>query len=168
MGKTLPEISQREAEFIAKQPVFFVASAAADGCVNVSPRAPGSAVTVLNGKTVAMLDLSGSGSETAAHLMRNGRITLLFVNLEEGPPKMLRLHGRGSLLLPQEAAAAGLLERFGEALAANVGVRAVYKIAVERVSTSCGYSMPVMRFMRHRTTLDESSVFAILYPMASG
>ena len=156
MGKTLPRITQREADFIKKQPVFFLATAATDGRVNVSPRAPGTSVAVLGEHSVALLDLTGSGSETAAHLMQHGRITLLFVNLEEGPPKMLRLHGRGQrVLLPHEAKAAGLLQHFPDEMVSNVGFRAVYTVVVERVSTSCGYSMPVMRFERSRKTLDE-------------
>ncbi len=156
MGKTLPLISEREAAFISKQPVFFVATAAAEGRVNVSPRAPGTSVAVLDEHSVAMLDLTGSGSETAAHLMEHGRITLLFVNLEDGPPKMLRLHGHGQrVLLPHEAEEVGVLAHFPKELATNIGFRAVYTIAVERISTSCGYSMPIMRVERQRTTLDE-------------
>ena len=100
--------------------------------------------------------LSGSGAETAAHVLQNGRITFMFANLEAGAPQILRVFGEASLLLPAEAPPA-LLARFGAATARSPGLRAIFVTRVHRVSHSCGYSMPVLRFERQRTVLDESA-----------
>lgn len=154
MGKTHDQITEQHAKFIAKQPVFFMASAPHSGRVNVSPRAPGKSCVVTSESSVAIADLSGSGCETAAHVLENGRLTLLFVNLEEGPPSMLRLHGVAKLKLPSEVDAE-LLARFPTDIVKSTGFRCVYEVDVDRVSTSCGYSMPVMHFDRFRTTLAE-------------
>jgi len=165
MGKVLEEITQREIDFIAKQRVFFVATAphAADTRVNVSPKAPaGASVVVLGPHKVAYLDLTGSGSETAAHVLQDdedqgeqgGRITLLFCNLEEGPPKLMRLHGTATLLTKEEVPK-DLLSKFPPYLTQNPGFRGIFVVAVNRISTSCGYTMPVMTFHKYRKTLDE-------------
>ncbi|KAJ8603498.1 hypothetical protein CTAYLR_005106 [Chrysophaeum taylorii] len=158
MGKIHDAISPQHAEFIAVQPVFFVATAAAstEQRVNVSPRAPGKSCVVTGPHQVAVADLSGSGCETAAHVLENGRLTLLFVNLLEGPPQMLRLHGYAKLKLPEEVDDA-LLARFPEKITSSPGFRCVYILNVDRVSTSCGYSMPEMSLERFRTILDEKS-----------
>ena len=93
MAKQFASMTPAHRDFIARQRIFFTASATASSRVNVSPR-PTDALRVLNERTVAYLDLTGSGSETAAHLHVDGRITLMFCALDE-PPSILRLYGRG-------------------------------------------------------------------------
>ncbi|CAJ1945252.1 unnamed protein product [Cylindrotheca closterium] len=156
MGKLLDSICEHDVEFMAKQKVFFVATAplSPHHRVNVSPKAPGTSLVVLNPHKVAYLDLTGSGSETASHLSENGRITILFCHLEEGPPRLMRLHGKARILLKEEADAE-LLSKFPSSLTSHPGFRAIYVMDVDRISSSCGYSMPIFSFDRYRTKLDD-------------
>jgi len=156
MGKVLSEITAREEAFIAKQKVFFVATAplSAEHCISVSPKAPGTSCVVLSPHAVAYADLTGSGSETAAHVLQNGRMTLLFCNLEHGAPKILRLHGKAEVILA-DSASNDWREKFPESITTHIGFRAIYKLNVKRISTSCGFSLPVLEFQKYRTTLDE-------------
>ena len=131
--------------------MFFVASApsGSEGHVNLSPKGYDT-FAVLGPNEVAYLDLTGSGAETIAHLRDNGRITLLFCSF--GPkPLLLRLYGRGEAVLPSDARFAGLVS----GLPAERGVRSVIRIAVDRVTTSCGYSVPEMTMQAERPTLRE-------------
>jgi len=154
MGKVLPEIGPKEEEFIASQKVFFVATAPLEAKhhVSVSPKCNG--CVVLDPHTVIYADLTGSGAETAAHVLQNGRMTLMFCNLEKGPPKILRLFGQGQVI-PAKEAPKSLRDKLPSEIVDNNGFRAVYKLRVTRVSSSCGYSLPVMEFIKHRKTLDE-------------
>jgi hypothetical protein len=135
--------------FIKAQKLFFVATAplAADGHVNVSPKGYDS-LAVLDEKTVAWLDLGGSGAETIAHVRENGRITLMFCALE-GAPNILRLHGRGRAVCFGEAG-------FDEQMAlfpAFERARAVVTVDVERISDSCGWGVPFFEFKGERDQL---------------
>src|SRR5215210_7124048 len=96
MARTYEQIDDTMREWIARQPMFFVATAplAGDGHVNVSPKGPGGTLRVLGPARVAYLDLVGSGAETIAHLRENGRIVVMFCAFE-GPPRIVRLHGHG-------------------------------------------------------------------------
>lgn len=154
MGKLLPEIGPKEEEFIASQKVFFVATAPLDAKhhVSVSPKCNG--CVVLDPHTVIYGDLTGSGAETAAHVLQNGRMTLMFCNLENGPPKILRLFGQCQVILAKDVPQS-LRDRLPMEIVENFGFRAVYKLRVTRVSSSCGYSLPVMEFVKNRKTLDE-------------
>ena len=100
MGRTYEEIDDHMRGWIARQPMFFVATSplAEDGHVNVSPKGPGGSLRVLGPTTVAYLDIMGSGAETIAHVRENGRIVVMFCAFE-GPPRIVRLHGRGEILL---------------------------------------------------------------------
>src|SRR5271166_4615905 len=149
MGKTYPEIDERIAEFLGNQHVFFVATAplSAEGRVNLSPKGLHS-FAVLDPRTVAYLDLTGSGIETIAHLRENGRITLMFCAFE-GPPKILRLQGRGEVIEPGDSSFEGLAARFPSPL----GARAVIRMRVERIADSCGYAVPLMRYEGDRDQL---------------
>lgn len=151
MATVYERIDGRLREFIAAQPVFFVATApsAPDGHVNVSPKGLAGTFAVLDDHTVAYLDLTGSGAETAAHLRDNGRITLMFCSFE-GPPNVVRLHGRGRLVVPGDADWEALAGRFP----AHRGARAVVLVDVVRVSDSCGYAVPLMRYEGDRDLLD--------------
>jgi hypothetical protein len=147
----LDVITPEIATFIAQQHVFFVATAprAPDGRVNLSPKGLDT-FTVIDEHTVAWLDLTGSGIETIAHLRDNGRITMMFCGFE-GNPNIVRLYGRGSFVAAGDPEGASTLDRFPE----HVGARAVVLVAVEHVSTSCGYAVPFMTYVGERPTLDE-------------
>jgi predicted pyridoxine 5'-phosphate oxidase superfamily flavin-nucleotide-binding protein len=139
MGKTFDAIDESLAAFLRDQRVFFVATAPLDGegHLNCSPKGLDT-FAVLDPRTVAYLDLTGSGVETIAHLRENGRIVLMFAAFE-GPPKIVRLHGRGAVVEPADERFAALRARFP---AHHDGVRSVIEIAVERISDSCGYGVP--------------------------
>jgi len=149
MGQVSDAIDDRTAAFIAAQRVFFVATAplAADGHVNLSPKGLDT-FAVLDPHTVAYLDLTGSGVETIAHLRENGRITICFAAFE-GPPKIVRLYGRGTVLTASDPDFEALAARFPEYL----GARSVIRVAVERVADSCGYAVPEYAFARERQQL---------------
>ena len=110
MGKVYAELDERLRKFISRQPVFFVATAPREtaagdgGHVNVSPKGYRDTFAVLGPLTVAYVDLTGSGSETIAHLRQNGRITIMFCSFGK-QPKILRIYGRGRVVLPSAPAA---------------------------------------------------------------
>ncbi|NUO33617.1 MAG: pyridoxamine 5'-phosphate oxidase family protein, partial [Dermatophilaceae bacterium] len=139
--KVHERIDGRLREFIEAQHVFFVATAplAADGHVNVSPKGMGGTFAVVDEHTVAYLDLTGSGAETIAHLRENGRVTLMFCAFE-GPPNIVRLHGRGRHIGAGDREFVSYRGLFAE----HPGVRAVVVVDVERVSDSCGYAVPLL------------------------
>jgi len=149
MGRVLDAISDELATFLEAQPVFFVATAPADGCVNLSPKGLDT-FTVLDSHTVAYLDLTGSGVETIAHLRENGRITLMFCAFE-GAPNIVRLYGRGCVLPVMEPEGNALLDSFPPI----AGARSVIRVAVDRVATSCGYGVPLMHYEGPRSRLVE-------------
>ncbi|MFF0154121.1 pyridoxamine 5'-phosphate oxidase family protein [Micromonospora sp. NPDC005203] len=153
MGKVYPEIDGRLRDFIADQPVFFVATAAsgAEGHVNVSPKGMRGTFVILGPHRVAYLDYHGSGAETIAHLRENGRITLMFCAFD-GPPKIVRLQGRGRSVSVTEDGFADRLAEFPAPPDVH-GVRAVIIVEVERVSDSCGYAVPLMDFRAERDLL---------------
>jgi hypothetical protein len=150
VSKEHPEITDRLAEFMLRQPVFFVgtAPAGADGHVNVSPKGLAGSFAVLGPHEVAYLDLTGSGAETIAHLRDDGRICLMFCAFE-GPPNIVRLHGRGEVLVPGTPGFDDLAGRFAD----HPGRRAVIRVDVDRVSDSCGYAVPRMALEADRDQL---------------
>jgi len=147
MADFTDSLTEDHAAFIAKQPVFFVATAAEGARINLSPKGY-DAFRVLGPNRVAWLDLGGSGNETQAHLNADGRITLMFCAFDN-PAVILRIYGRGRPIAPED-------EGFGE-LAAHFprlpGVRQIFDIAVESVQTSCGWGVPHMTLERERPTL---------------
>jgi predicted pyridoxine 5'-phosphate oxidase superfamily flavin-nucleotide-binding protein len=149
MGKVHDGIDAALREFIEAQRMFFVATAPAggEGHVNVSPKGLDS-LRVLDEKTVAYLDFNGSGVETIAHLRDYGRITLMLCAFE-GPPKIVRLHGKGDAVEPSDERFAGLRARLPE----GDHVRSVILVNVERVSDSCGFSVPTYRYEGQRSQL---------------
>jgi hypothetical protein len=151
MGKLLDAIDDAIAEFIAAQKMFFVATAplGAEGHLNLSPKGLPT-FAQLGEKQVAYLDLTGSGAETIAHLRENGRIVLMFCAFE-GPPNIVRLHGRGRVVTPASAEFPDLAARF----TVRDGIRSVIVVDIQRVSTSCGYAVPRLRFESERDQLDK-------------
>jgi hypothetical protein len=150
MGRTYDAIDDALAGFLRAQHVFFVATAPErDGHVNVSPK--GLDTFAVTGPTsVAYLDLTGSGVETIAHLHENGRITLLFCAFE-GPPRIVRLYGRGRAILAGEPGYEALASRFP----AYLGARSVIEVTLERIADSCGYAVPRYRYEGERSQLIE-------------
>ncbi len=155
MAKTFEGIDERLGGFIADQPVFFVATApsGSDGHVNLSPKGMGGTFRVLDPRTVAYLDVTGSGIETVAHLRDNGRIVIMFCAFS-GPPRIVRLHGRGTVVLPGADEWEDLAARFPP----QPGTRSVIKVALERVSDSCGFGVPVMAYEKDRNQLAEWAI----------
>lgn len=151
MGRTFDAIPDHLATWMADQPVYFVATAplAADGHVNVSPKGDDT-FRVLSPSEVAYLDLTGSGAETIAHTRENGRLTIMFCSFD-AKPLILRLYGHGVAVLPGDPAWDELAPRFPE----RAGARAIVRLAVDRVQTSCGYAVPRMDLVAPRTRLDE-------------
>ncbi len=146
MGKTHEAIDPKLAAWIGEQKLFFVATAplAAEGHVNCSPKG-GDSLRVLGPRQVAWLDGAGSGIETIAHLRDNGRIVVMFCAFQ-GAPRIVRLHGVGTVVDPAHADFAGMLARF----APQPSVRSIIRIDVQRVSDSCGYGVPLMDFRAER------------------
>lgn len=140
-------IKPEHRKLIEAQPVFFVATSAADGRINLSPKGY-DAFRVLNDDRVAYLDLSGSGNETQAHLVADGRITIMFCNFT-GPPRILRLYGTGVPVLPQDDGWNELASHF----TLLPGTRQIFDIQVESVQTSCGFGVPLMHLEKERETL---------------
>lgn len=146
MGARFDHLSGALAAFIARQPMFFVASAplAADGHVNVSPKGLDS-FRLLSPSRVAYLDLTGSGNETSAHLLENGRVTLMFCAFEE-PPLILRIYGTGRTVLPADPDWEGLAAHFPTL----AGTRQIIDVDIREILTSCGHGVPLMAFQAHR------------------
>lgn len=139
MGKIYERIDPPLAAWIERQPMFFVGTAPSgdDGHVNISPKGPIATLRVLDERTIAYLDLVGSGAETIAHVRQNGRVVVMLCAFE-GPPRILRLHGRGELLEP------GALDFPGVDLLPEQP-RSIVRVAVERIADACGYGVPLMR-----------------------
>jgi Pyridoxamine 5'-phosphate oxidase len=151
MAKQLPCIDANCRDFISRQRMFFTASAAPGARVNLSPRGA-DAFAVLDDRTVAYLDRTGSGNETAAHLKADGRLTIMFCAFD-GPPNILRLYGRGEVLRRGSEAYRDVLARAfsGEEPA---GARQIVRLHVDRVQTSCGYGIPLFDYRAERPSLD--------------
>ena len=151
MGKLFPTIDDRLRSFIEAQQLFFVATAPSgdEGHVNCSPKGLDT-FRVLGATTVAYLDFTGSGVETIAHVRQNGRIVIMFCAFA-GPPKIVRLHGRATVVEPNDADFASLAPHFENAR--QHGVRSIIRVDVTRISDSCGYGVPLMTFDRQRDQL---------------
>jgi hypothetical protein len=161
MGKVYAELDERLTKFISRQPVFFVATApclTADGeggHVNVSPKGYRDTFAVLGPRTVAYVDLTGSGAETIAHLRQNGRITIMFCSFGKRP-KIVRIYGSGRVVLPGEPAWPGLASRFSLNVTSGANRpdrRAIIVVEADRIADSCGYAVPVMELAGERDLL---------------
>jgi hypothetical protein len=150
MGKIYENISPEIAAWVAGQPLFFVATAplSEEGHVNCSPKGLDT-FRVLGPLTVAYADLTGSGAETAAHLRENGRIVLMFCAFE-GPPRIVRFHGHGEVIVPGSEAWPDLSSQFPP----HPSMRAIVRIVVTRVSDSCGFGVPHMQLVGDRDVID--------------
>jgi hypothetical protein len=162
MAQVFTELDERLVEFMARQPMFFVATApcldasGAGGHVNVSPKGYRDTFAVLDPQTVAYLDLTGSGAETIAHLRQNGRITIMFCSFDR-EPKILRLQGTGRVVVPRDSSWGQFAARFSEA-GFGTGMdpashRAIIVVSIDRIADSCGYAVPRMELTEERDLL---------------
>jgi hypothetical protein len=132
MGKLFDQIDEKLADWIRSQALFFVATAPArGGHVNLSPKGPIGSLRIVDGRTVEYDDHIGSGAETAAHIRDDGRVCIMLCAFS-GPPRIVRLHGRGEVVPTADPAADG--------------TRAVIRVALDRISDSCGFGVPFMTF----------------------
>lgn len=151
MGKKTDHIAPYLQEFIAEQKIFFVGTAAPEGRVNVSPKGLDS-LRVLNENEVIWLNLTGSGNETAAHLLENDRMTIMFCAFE-GKPLILRLYGNAAIYHDTDAEFTEYISHFPE----SDGSRQIIKMQVDLVQTSCGFGVPLMDFKEDRDILTKWS-----------
>lgn len=157
MGKVFERLDEHLRKWIGEQALFFVGTApiAAEGRVNVSPKGPIGSLRVLDDRTIAYLDVTGSGAETIAHLRENGRIVVMLCAFE-GPPRILRIHGRGAVVTPEDERFAELLARADfEDPGALEARRAIVLVDVERIADSCGYGVPLMSYEGRRPHMEK-------------
>ncbi len=160
MADVLDGIDEHLAAWIRQQPMFFVGTAplSADGRVNVSPKGPIGTLAVLGAHRVAYLDYYGSGAETVAHLRENGRIVLMLCAFA-GPPRIVRLHGRGEAVFTSDPRFDALRAECAfdhELTGVEEAKRAIVDVTVERVAKSCGYGVPLMEQTGEREHFDLS------------
>jgi hypothetical protein len=148
MGKQFSEISPELQNFIKDQNIFFVGTAAEDGRVNVSPKGHNS-LKVLNSNKLVWLNLTGSGNETAAHLLKNSRMTIMFCAFE-GKPMILRLYGHAKIYHERDNEFHNYIDLFEK----NTGSRQIIELNIDLVQTSCGFSVPFMDFKEERGMLN--------------
>jgi hypothetical protein len=159
MGKIYDTLDNHWRTWIARQPMFFVGTAplAGDGHVNLSPKGPIGTLRVIDDHTVAYLDVLGSGAETIAHLRENGRIVVMFCAFD-GPPRILRLHGRGEAIPFDDPRFTEMLDQCDfEQPSVPESRRSVIVVHVERIADSCGYGVPLMSYEGERPHQDKSS-----------
>lgn len=154
MGRTFDEIDASLVEWVAAQPMFFVATApnGGEGHVNVSPKGGRGSLHILGPRSVAYIDLMGSGIETVAHLRENGRITLMFCAFE-GPPKVLRFYGQGRVVQQDDEEFMTLIAQFQPSAELLPIIRSVILVDVTRIADSCGFVVPRMDFVAERDQL---------------
>ena len=151
MGRITRELDSPYRSFIERQRMFFVSTAPLDssGRINLSPKGLDT-FRILDASTVAYLDYVGSGAETIAHLRENGRFVIMFCAFE-GPPKILRLHGRGDVLEPQDAGFSELRRHWPP----HPAGRAIVRMIIERAADTCGFGVPLYAFEGERSQLPQ-------------
>ncbi len=154
MGKCYERIDDTLRQWLLDQPVFFVGTAPLDaaGHLNVSPKGMAGTFAVLGPHRIGYLDYYGSGAETIAHLGENGRIVIMCCAFV-GPPKIVRLHGRGRVVLPDHPDFVRTRAEFGDRT--DHALRSIIVVDVDRISDSCGYAVPQMEFIADREVLDK-------------
>ncbi len=149
MSKFYTELTERLQGFIAQQKLFFVATAPVEGRINLSPKGMDS-IRVLGSQRIAWLNVTGSGNETAAHLLEHPRITLMFCSFE-GAPNILRIYGTAKAVYPTDAAWESLASHF----TVLPGTRQIFDIQIESAQTSCGMSIPYFEYQGEREALND-------------
>jgi hypothetical protein len=149
MAKFYPDITPSLQDFIKEQKIFFTATAPPKGRINLSPKGIDT-FRCLDNKTVAYLDLTGSGNETSAHLNEDSRMTIMFCSFSE-KPLILRLYGQGKVIRPRDKQ----WESFYSFFHPVPGERQIIVLEVDSVQTSCGYGVPIYELKEERKTLIE-------------
>lgn len=147
MSEQFDALDETLTAFIHKQPVFFVGTAGADGRVNISPKGQDSLI-VTGPNEILWQNLTGSGNETAAHLLERNRMTIMWCAFE-GPPMILRVYGQAKVIHPRDAQWSECAKR----LPTSTGSRQFYQMTLDLVQTSCGYAVPFMDYREDRTVL---------------
>ena len=154
MGRTFAQLDETLTTWINQQPMMFVATAPSDldGHVNISPKGDARTFRVLGSTQFAYLDLVGSGVETIAHIRENGRIVVMFCAFD-GPPKVLRLHGRGRVIQANDPDFERMVAQFAPPVELLAILRSVILVDITRVGDSCGFVVPKMEFVEQRDQL---------------
>ncbi|RLD22308.1 MAG: pyridoxamine 5'-phosphate oxidase family protein [Bacteroidetes bacterium] len=147
MAKIFSELSPELQAFILEQKIFFVGTAADEGQVNISPKGMDT-IRVIDANKIVWLNLTGSGNETAAHLIKNNRMTILFCFFEV-KPLILRLYGKAKIYHERDQAYHSYIDLFPD----NAGSRQIIEMEVDQVQTSCGYAVPFMDYKEERIQL---------------
>ena len=151
MATRYNEITEPLRDFIEQQKIFFVATADADGRINLSPKG-GETLKILDNRRLIWLNLTGSGNETAAHMNASNRITIMFCAFS-GSPMILRLYGNGTIIPADTGSWADLIWQFP----GNTGARQIFDITVDLVQTSCGFQVPFYEYKGERDLLTKWS-----------
>lgn len=149
MAKFYSELNNSLIKFIEEQKLFFTATAPKEGRINLSPKGRDT-FRCMNSKTVAYLDLTGSGNETAAHLAENGRMTIMFCSFSD-QPLILRLYGQGRVIKPRDKD----WPEFYSFFEPFPGERQIILLNIDSVQTSCGYGVPIYELKEERKTIRE-------------
>lgn len=147
MSEKFEKLTDKHIEFIKDQHLYFIGTAGAEGFVNVSPKGMDS-FRVIDSSKVVWLNLTGSGNETAAHVLENGRMTVMFCSFDK-QPVIMRLYGQAKAIHPRDESWGELAGLFPE----YVGARQIFELQIEVVQTSCGYAVPYYEFKGDRPTL---------------
>ncbi|MEP3389322.1 MAG: pyridoxamine 5'-phosphate oxidase family protein [Reichenbachiella sp.] len=148
MSKLITSIDEKTKSFIEAQQMFFVATAAADGKINLSPKGTDS-FRIISPTQVAWLNLTGSGNETAAHILANNRMTIMMCAFD-GKPNIMRIYGSAKAIYEQDEEWA----TYGPLFKANTGSRQIFLVDVQHIQHSCGMAVPLYDFVEHRDLLD--------------
>ena len=147
MATKYDELQSQQIEFIEKQHLFFVGSAGEAGFVNVSPKGMDS-LRILSPRRLIWLNFTGSGNESAAHVLENSRMTILLCSFDQ-QPLILRIYGKAEVVCPKHKSWPDLLERFP----CHSGARQIFDLSINLVQTSCGFAVPFYEFKSDRDTL---------------
>ena len=152
MGNQLKKLNPALKNFIENQKIFFVGTARTSGTVNVSPKGMDT-FKIVNNNKIVWLNLTGSGNETAAHLLENNRMTIMFCSFEK-TPLILRLYGKAQIYHENDRIYDEQIVLFKD----FTGARQIIEMEINLVQTSCGYAVPLMEFKEERTQLNESDI----------
>jgi Pyridoxamine 5'-phosphate oxidase len=147
VAERFEKLDHKHIAFIRQQHMYFVGTAGAQGYVNVSPKGMDS-FRIIDDGTVAWLNLTGSGNETAAHVMENGRMTIMFCSFDK-QPLIMRLYGQATAIHPRDECWA----EWSALFPAYTGARQIFQLELELVQTSCGYAVPYYQLKGERPTL---------------
>lgn len=150
MAKQFDTLSDDHRAFITRQHIFFTASATDTSRINVTPREIG-ALRIIDNNTVIYLDRTGSGNETAAHMLADGRMTIMFCAVA-GPPQIMRLYGRGEAINHRTPEFDTLIAEHYNTT--PLGTRQIMRLRFDLVQTSCGYGVPLFEHQGERASLE--------------